>query len=157
MAVDKRKRPARALRKDAHAQVALAASAAVRESKHIKQAARAPGALATPIERVSKSAMRRRKRKAREELGAHGMDGLSDAVADVADELPPIDVSNPDAVPPPLTRTPTGQKAARAALARERARQPQIVAQLARTDNPFAALRTHARHTLGLGDPTNGA
>ena len=150
MAIDKRKRPSRALRADANARVAAAASAAAHSARRTATVARAPGALATPVEHVSKSAMRRRRRRAREELGSRGMEGLSDAVEDVADALPT------EEAPAVNTHAPTGQKAARATLERERQRQPQIIAQLARTENPFAALRTHARHTLGLSGTSEG-
>lgn len=149
MAIEKRKRLSRVANARAHARVSAAATAALRNAQSSDFTPRAPGALATPVENVSKSAQRRRRRRAREELGARGMKDLSDVVEDVEDEIPQAQDSHTTI---PVRNTPTGAKAARLALQRERTRQPQIMAQLSRTENPFAALRTHARNTLGLSD-----
>ncbi|WFD28828.1 hypothetical protein MNAN1_003843 [Malassezia nana] len=81
---------------------------------------------------ISKSALRRRKQRDREQL-AGNREGLQDVAAAVSSVEASLETAP--------ARAPE----------RERERQPHILADLQRQTDPFAALRTHVRHTLALG------
>lgn len=106
---------------------------------------RLPGAL-------SKSSARRQKRRERDQLAGNtdGMQDLANAVESLEDEIPTDEAAV--APQPAETTTAKNMTAARKrdTLSRERQRQPHILADLERSSNPFAALRQHARVTMGL-------
>lgn len=114
-----------------------------------------PLGIATTAPQLSKSAQRRRKHRQREQLAGNetGMQDLAEVVTSLEDTLPGSDVE--DAVPGARAVT---AKSRRGTLyvwpltrMKERARLPYILSDMHKTGNPFGALRTHARNTLGLG------
>lgn len=102
-----------------------------------------------PSASLSKSALRRRKHKQRDQLA-----GNKEGLRDLADELDTVEHEQEGAEQeaPALraTSAPLTAKSKRRMLSRERARQPYILSDLQQSGNPFAALRTHARNTLDL-------
>ncbi|WFC96320.1 hypothetical protein MBRA1_002977 [Malassezia brasiliensis] len=102
-----------------------------------------------PSPTLSKSALRRRKHKQRDQLA-----GNKEGLRDLADELDTVKYDQEDVEKDtPALRpasAPLTAKSKRRMLSRERARQPYILSDLQQSGNPFAALRTHARNTLDL-------
>ena len=115
-----------------------------------------------PAQSVSKSALRRQKRKQRDQLAGNqqGMQELTDVVDSMEEGLEPGSEARAASAPEPPAPTSGATvttKMKRNMLARERARQPHILADLAQSANPFAALRAHARNTLDLRAPRRRA
>ncbi|KAL4399541.1 90S preribosome protein [Malassezia pachydermatis] len=109
---------------------------------------------------LSKSALRRQKQRAKEQLAGNqeGMQALTEMVTSMEEAME--DSPSQASSHPRLPHVPSGTtaKSRRAMLTRERQRQPFILADLQKSDNPFAALRTHARNTLELAArPATGA
>ncbi|CAO1613710.1 unnamed protein product [Sympodiomycopsis kandeliae] len=133
---------------------------------------------------ISKSALRRRKRKIRDQtvLGSSGLDHIKDELQDLDDEEDDDDEAHIDAQ---LTATnevalqqrkaeanqaaghaKMGSKMRKKVLAQESLRQPHILKDLQQTGsksstdtpmNPFAMLRQHAQNSLGLNAPVVAA
>ena len=89
-----------------------------------------------------------------------GMQELTDVVDSMEEGLEPGSEARAASAPEPPAPTSGATvttKMKRNMLARERARQPHILADLAQSANPFAALRAHARNTLDLRAPRRRA
>ncbi|WFD01135.1 hypothetical protein MYAM1_003896 [Malassezia yamatoensis] len=122
-------------------------------SRLVSNANKEGNSQANGMTNLSKSALRRRKHRNREQLA-----GNQQGLRDLAEELPSVDHHTQDAETEPRLEnlahahtTSNTAKSRRRVLARERERQPHILTDLQQASNPFAALRTHARNTMKLG------